>query len=225
MWDAVGRQKALRVNDYAELERFYGRFSHLDPVVTIQEWVEGGEESLQIFGSYCNSEHEVLAAFTARKKLQFPALAGTGIVVEAISLPDIVAPSLALLRALCFRGISEIEYKKDSRDGRLYLIEVNPRHWDQHGLGCAVGVNLTEALYRDITGQPRRPMAQSNRSARWIAERDYVSHVARCLTARAPLRDLLLPFGSARVWSVFDPADIGPFLLQSGLRRSRQQHG
>lgn len=221
VWDAVGRQKALRVDDYSALQGFYRGFAHLDPVVTVQEWVEGGEDALQIFGSYCNDRHDVLASFTARKRLQYPALAGTGIVVEALHLPPIVEPSRALLKALQFRGISEIEYKRDSRNGRLYLIEINPRHWDQHGLGTAVGVNLTEVLYRDLTSQTVRPMTQQPRPVRWIAETDYARHLVRCLLGKAPLADMSLALGAQRTWSLYDSEDRAPLMQQLGLRRDR----
>ncbi len=218
VWDAVGRQKALRVESFEELAAFYAGFSHLDPLVTVQEWIEGGEENLEIFGSYCTSEHEVAAFFTARKRLQYPPGAGTGIIVEALPLPELEQPSRSLLRGLNFRGISEIEYKRDDRDGKLYLIEINPRHWDQHGLGSSVGVNLSETLYRDVTGQPMRVMKQSDRGALWIAEAEYARHVARCVLGRAPLRDAMLALGGNRTWSTFDRKDLRPLLALVGLR-------
>jgi len=221
IWEAVGRQKAARVESFAQLEAYYRAFSHLDPVVTVQEWIEGGEHNLQIFGSYCTPEHEVAAFFTARKRLQYPPLAGTGIVVEALPLPELEEPSRALLRSLAFEGISEIEFKRDDRDGRLYLIEVNPRHWDQHGLGTAVGVNLSEALYRGVTGQPMRVMRQSTERVRWIAEAEYARHLARCVLGRAPWRDIGLAFGSRRTWSVLEREDLGPFLALLGMRSAR----
>lgn len=223
VWDAVGRQKALKLESYAALETFYGGFSHLDPLVTVQEWIEGDEEHLQIFGSVCNAEHEVTAWFTARKRLQYPPLAGTGIVVEALPLPDLEQPSRELLRAVAFRGVSEIEYKRDARNGRLYLIEINPRHWDQHGLGAAAGVNLSEALYRQATGQPPRSMHQVDEPTLWIAEAEYARHLARCALGRAPLRDAALGLGKRRTWSVYDPSDLRPLLVRMGLSRIRRQ--
>ncbi len=219
IWEAVGRQKALRLDTYGALERYYSAFCELDPLVTVQEWIEGNEEDLLIFGSYCDSDHRVLASFTARKRLQYPPLAGTGIVVEALPLPELIEPSVGLLRRVRFRGISEIEYKRDRRDGRIYLIEINPRHWDQHGLGTRVGVNLSEALYRDVTGQASVAMQQDPRSMLWIAEAEYARHVARCLAGRAPLRDLSLGCGAGRTWAVFDREDMGPFWSMLGWKR------
>ena len=223
IWEAVGRQKARRVESFEELAGYYRGFSDLDPLITVQEWVEGGEENLLVFGSYCGADHEVAGYFTARKRLQYPPLAGTGIVVEALPLPRLEEPSRALLRALAFRGISEIEYKLDDRDGALYLIEVNPRHWDQHGLGTAVGVNLSELLYRNVTGQPMRAMRQSTDRVRWIAEAEYARHLARCLLGRAPWSDAVLALGASRTWAVYSPTDPGPFLSLLGLRSARSK--
>jgi len=212
IWESVGRQKALRVESFGALVAFYERFSHLDPLITVQEWVSGGDSSLLIFGSHCSSTHEVAAFLTARKRLQYPPLAGTGIVVEAVRLPELEERSRDLLRVLQFRGISEIEYKEDDRDGTLYLIEVNPRHWDQHGLGSSVGVNLSEALYRDATGQSQRPMRQSGERKLWIAEIEYARHLARCLIGRAPWRDALVGLGAPRVGATLEWGDLGPFI-------------
>ena len=212
IWESVGRQKALRVESYGALEAFYEGFAHLDPLITVQEWISGGDSSLLIFGSHCSPTHEVAAFFTARKRLQYPPLAGTGIVVEAVLLPELEEQSRDLLRVLQFRGISEIEYKRDDRDGTLYLIEVNPRHWDQHGLGSSVGVNLSEALYRDATGQSQRPMRQSGERKLWIAEIEYARHLARCLIGRAPWRDALVGLGAPRVGATLEWGDLGPFI-------------
>ena len=108
-------------------------------------------------------------------------------------------------------------------DGALYLIEVNPRHWDQHGLGTAVGVNLSELLYREVTGQPMRAMRQSTDRVRWIAEAEYARHLARCLLGRAPWSDAGLALGASRTWAVYNPADPGPFLSLLGLRSARSK--
>lgn len=221
IWEAVGRQKALRVASFEELGAFYAGFSELDPLIVVQEWVEGGEKNLQVFGSYCSTDHDVVAFFTARKRLQYPPLSGTGIVVEALRLPELEGPSRALLRRLKFHGISEIEYKRDERSGRLYLIEINPRHWDQHGLGTVVGVNLSEALYRDATRQPARAMVQREEHSLWVAEAEFVRHAARCVTGRAPWRDIALLFGASRTWSVFDRNDYGPIASLVGLSTAK----
>ena len=225
MWDAVGRLKVRRVESFRELEELYESFSRLDPLISVQEFVEGGETNLLIFGSYCSADHEVSAFFTARKRLQSPRLAGTGVAVEAVRLPELEVPSRRLLGRLKFRGISEIEFKRDERDGRLYLIEINPRHWDQHGLGTAVGVNLSEALYRDATGQCPRMMRQSSIRKVWIGEGELMRHVVRVLRGRAPVRDLSILFEANILPSIFDWSDLRPFLALLGLPAKKWRGG
>ncbi|MFU8858770.1 MAG: hypothetical protein ACNA8S_17430, partial [Deferrisomatales bacterium] len=219
IWEAVGRSKASRFETFDELARFHKGVAPIDPHMTVQEWIPGGERSLLIFGSHCAAGGEPTAFFTARKRLQYPALLGTGIVVEALPLPELEAPSRALLKALDFHGISEIELKRHEGTGELHLIEVNPRHWDQHRLGTAVGVNLSEAAYRDATGQPPRPMPQQGKRALWVAEHGFARHAARALLGREPLGDLREVFGAKRTWGVLDPRDIRPFLAMLGLLR------
>ena len=64
-----------------------------------------------------------------------------------------VDSGLRLLKALGFHGISQVEFKRDPRDGRYKLMEVNPRLWQWHGLAAACGVDLPLIAYRDLTGE------------------------------------------------------------------------
>jgi predicted ATP-grasp superfamily ATP-dependent carboligase len=188
--------------------------------MNVQEWIPGDERNLLIFGSYRGRRGEILASFTARKRLQYPPLVGTGIVVEALPVPEIEDASQALLESLGFFGVSEIEFKRDERDERLYLVEINPRHWDQHRLGTKVGVNLSEAAYRDATGQPVPAMTQASGRALWLAEQGLAYHVRRVVKRRAPVAQLLEVFGAPRTWAVFDFSDPRPFLSMLGIVRS-----
>jgi predicted ATP-grasp superfamily ATP-dependent carboligase len=189
IWDAVGREKAVQIDDWHHLEAFYDRIEPLDPVMTIQEYVPGPESSLVIFGSYCRPSGELRAHFTARKLLQVPALRGTGVVVEGLPIEGIVEPSRRLLREIGFSGLSEIEYKVHEKTGTAYLIEINPRHWDQHFLGTACGVNLTLEWYRDLTEPerlvpsraPEEAPRQSPTPVRWIADQEFALYAATAL--------------------------------------------
>lgn len=219
VWDAVGRRKAVKVDTYDEFVNLHARLESLDPLVIVQQWIEGGDSELLIVGAYCNSNFEMSAFFTARKLLQEPPLIGTGIVVEALPIAGIEAPARALLRALRFNGVAEVEFKRDRRDGRIYLIEVNPRHWDQHRVGALAGVDVTEVAYRDATQQAPRQVRQRPEPVRWIAEREFAEHMARAVLGRASLADFAKAFGAERTWSVYDARDRAPLLALLRLRR------
>ena len=76
-------------------------------------------------------------------------------------MQEVVDAGLALLRALWFHGISQVEFKRDPRDGRFKLMEVNPRLWQWHGLAAACGVDLPLIAYRDLTGEQVEPVSKN----------------------------------------------------------------
>ena len=67
---------------------------------------------------------------------------------------EVAAAGLRLLQELHYHGVSQVEFKRDPRDGRYCLMEVNARHWMWHSLAAACGVNLSLAAYRDAVGHP-----------------------------------------------------------------------
>jgi predicted ATP-grasp superfamily ATP-dependent carboligase len=223
IWDVVGREKAVQIDDWKELEAFHRRLEPLDPVMTVQEYVPGPESSLVIFGSYCRPGGEVRAYFTARKLLQAPPLRGTGVVVEGRPIESIVEPSRRLLRAIGFSGLSEIEYKVHERTGTAYLIEINPRHWDQHRLGAACGVNLTLEWYRDLTEPDRLAPGECREAAprqgsvpvRWIADQEFALYAAAATARRGKaLADLREFVRGRKTFAVLDWRDPRPSMRQ-----------
>ena len=223
VWERVGRQKAAMIASFADLLQFYARIEPVAPVATVQEYIPGGDPQLLVFGSYCRPGGRVRAYFTGRKLLQDPPLKGTGLVVEGRPMDTVVAQSHALLEALQFSGISEIEYKLHAATGVPYLIEINPRHWDQHRLGSACGVNLSLELYRDLV-DPRRidspdhddaPPRQRPEAVRWVAEHDLFFHLLQAARRRdGSWRAALAQARGRKTWSVFDWRDPRPGLRQ-----------
>jgi len=85
---------------------------------------------------------------------QHPRTFGTARLAESVWIEDLADAGLRLLRELHYHGISQVEFKRDHRDGRYKLMEVNARHWLWHSLAPACGVNLTLASYADAIGNP-----------------------------------------------------------------------
>lgn len=170
VWDAVGRRKAVVFHERRELESFYASICDFESALCVQEFIPGDDSELVIFGTYFNARSGSAVSYTARKLLQLPPLAGTGIAVQSSPLPQIVGPSMRLLQHVDYIGPAEIEYKLDRRSGQYKLIEINTRFWDQHALGAACGADLARALIDDVVlGRPQRREADG-RTATWIAE-------------------------------------------------------
>jgi D-aspartate ligase len=238
LWKSVGSAKAILVHSPDELRACYQRLANLSPEVLLQEYVAGSDSDIVICGCYVDRKGMLLGHFTGRKVRQSPPLVGTGCIVEAAEVRGVVPLSLRLLRAFGYAGLAEIEFKFDQRSGRLYLIEVNPRHWDQHELGTLVGVNLSWIAYRDIAGMgvaPSMPAYPSGAAYRWIAERELIQGAVRRLVrqlaatpgskarlqaVRGTLREVVSALGHKTIYGLMRLQDPLPgILMWLGLLR------
>lgn len=159
------RRQAFRCEDAAELARDFERARPYRPLV--QEWVPGGDEELYTLGSYVAADGEALGLFSGRKLLQTPPGVGTCRIGEAVWVDEVVEQGLALLRGIGFHGLSQVEFKRDPRDGVYKLMEINPRLWQWHGLATAAGVDLTRIAYLDLIGERPAPARMNGRRRRW----------------------------------------------------------
>ncbi len=93
-------------------------------------------------------------------------------------------------RELGFHGISQVEYKRDPRDGTLRLMEVNARLWQWHSLAAACGVTLVDdgLPRRARTARRRRRPARGAGRRRWVA---LVRHLRESRRERLSLRATL----------------------------------
>lgn len=159
------RRQAFRCHTRAELDEAFELARPYAPLV--QELVPGGDDELYTLGSYLNRDGEALGLFCGRKLRQTPPLVGTARVSEAVWVDEVVSLGVALLHGLGFHGLSQVEFKRDPRDGRFKLMEVNPRLFQWHGLAAACGTDLTRIAYLDLIGEPPAPARSNGASKRW----------------------------------------------------------
>jgi predicted ATP-grasp superfamily ATP-dependent carboligase len=159
------RRQAFRCETSADVERSYADAEAFGPM--LQELVPGGDGELYSLGSYLREDGEALGLFCGRKLRQSPPGIGTCRVGEAVWVEDVVQDGLRLLRALGYHGISQVEFKRDPRNGRYKLMEVNPRLWQWHGLAAACGVDLPVIAYADLLGRQVEPATMNGSGRRW----------------------------------------------------------
>jgi D-aspartate ligase len=182
----------------------------------ISEVIPGGDDRIWTLGSYRAADGVPLASFTGRKLRQWPTRFGTGRAAEAWWDPAYAARGHALLDRLSFHGISQLETKRDPRDGRDYLIEINTRSWLWVGLATAAGVNLPLAAYLDAIGHGRRIPDGHRSGLRWVLATRHIAgavmEIRRGEWTWAGLASTLRPPVREGVW---DLGDIRPGLGQT----------
>jgi len=157
--------QAFRCVTLDEVDRAYADAEPYGPM--LQELIPGGDDELYSLGSYLDEAGEPLGLFSGRKLVQVPPEVGTCRVGEAVWVEEVVDAGLRLLRGLGFHGLSQVEFKRDPRDGRYKLMEVNPRLWQWHGLAAACGVDLPQIAYRDLTGERVEPVSANGARRVW----------------------------------------------------------
>jgi D-aspartate ligase len=159
------KRQNFRCDTPAELEQALAHTEEFGPIV--QELVPGGDDALYTVGSYLDADGNALGVFCGRKLRQTPPGIGTCRVGEAVWVPEVVDAALTLLRAFGYRGVSQVEFKRDARDGRYKLMEINARLWQWHGLASACGVDLPVIAYRDLTGETSPEVSMNGHGKRW----------------------------------------------------------
>jgi predicted ATP-grasp superfamily ATP-dependent carboligase len=91
----------------------------------------------------------------ARRTRQYPRDFGhSSSLVETVDAPLVDAGGRAIVDALGWTGLVEIEFKHDARDDSLKLLDVNGRVWTWHSLGPRAGVDFPYLAWRLSQGLP-----------------------------------------------------------------------
>jgi predicted ATP-grasp superfamily ATP-dependent carboligase len=211
--------RAWRVDDRAQLRARYEEASTLvDPeTIMVQELIPGGGEAQFSYAALC-ANGKPIASMVVRRTRQYPIEFGrSSTFVEAIEQPEVEEPARSLLAALAITGLVEVEFKRDPRDGRFKLLDINPRVWGWHTLGRRVGCDFPYLLWQLTQGEPV-PEVRGRGGVRWIRTATDLPTVARAiwrgqLSVAAYLRSLRGPVEPA----VFAWDDPLPGLLELPL--------
>jgi D-aspartate ligase len=137
-----------------------------------QEIVGQGLTDFYSVCSYIGADGEAHGVFVGRKLEQYPPDFGTGCLVKSEWVPEIAERGVQILKTFGYRGVSEVEFIYDARDGEHKLLDVNTRVWKWIGLPIAAGVDLPWLAYADITGAPERA-PQPRDGIAWTYAKDY----------------------------------------------------
>ena len=213
-WNLIGQRKAFAVQSQAELLDEYRTLEQVTPEILVQELIPGPDSNLFTFGCYLDRKGQLKGSFFGRKLLQYPVGFGTGFLLESAAPSVVQEYSLRILQSVQYRGVAECEFKLDPRDHEFKFIEVNVRHWDQHRLSTACGVNLTELAYLDVIGRDVAKRVPHGIGIKWIADDSFLMMVPQMLLGREiTLAKVLALVRGRRVHGLFSLRDPRPFVI------------
>ncbi|MGH8249505.1 MAG: ATP-grasp domain-containing protein [Steroidobacteraceae bacterium] len=142
----------------SDAEELWGRLAALKPEffpLLLQERIYG--PGVGIFACYDNGQ--AVAFFAHRRLREKPASGGVSVLRESVAPdPQAVLHARKLLERLGWHGVAMVEFKQDSRDGSLRLMEINGRFWGSLQLAIDAGVDFPAILLDVARGLSRQPV-------------------------------------------------------------------
>ena len=79
------------------------------------------------FHGYCSANSDCRPAYTGIKLRSYPAHAGLTSLGCAVANDELATLVTALLAELSYRGLVDLDLRRDARDGQYKLLDFNPR--------------------------------------------------------------------------------------------------
>ncbi len=154
-----------------ELLRMYD--SHEDPAepnFMLQEYIPGGDDTVWMFNGYFDKDSDCLVGFTGKKIRQYPVYTGLTCLGICLRCDEVDQTTRRFMKAVGYRGILDIGYRFDARDGQYKVLDINPRVGATFRLFVGEnGIDVVRAMYLDLTGQKVEASAAPE-GRRWIVE-------------------------------------------------------
>ncbi|HKE89510.1 MAG TPA: hypothetical protein VKB45_04170 [Gemmatimonadales bacterium] len=147
-------EKMFVAHDAAELEAAHRNVESYGVPMLVTELIPGGEADYCSYYTYLDDDGEPLFHFTKRKLRQYPVGFGTGTYHVTDSNAEVAGLGLRFFQAIGLRGLACIEFKRDARDGKLKLIEVNHRFTEPNELLAVAGLDLASLVYNRLMRLP-----------------------------------------------------------------------
>ena len=213
LWaEEFGLQKGFVCRDKTEYTRNLYRVRHVIENIMIQEIIEGPEDRLRMLIAYIDHRGNAHGIFTGRKIRQFPPGFGTGSAFLSSFEPEIIEPSLRLLKTSQYHGMIEIEYKWCQTEQEYKVIEANIRPCRLGGLVEASGVDPLYASFLDLSGHNLTGSYRQKYGVRWFfPARDIPAIIDGLLNRRFSFPDVVRSYKRPRTWCIWDRDDPTPF--------------
>ena len=123
--------------------------------VALQEYIPSETAEDWFCNAWVGGDAGSTVLFTGVKLRMWPPEAGVGSYSQAVDNPELAALSTDVFRILGYRGIVDLDWRFDRRDGRYKLLDFNPRMGSQFRVfETDAGIDVVRAAHLDLTGRP-----------------------------------------------------------------------
>jgi len=170
-------KKFFLVKDHSELFNFAKKLLDLKVKFMICEMVPGPDSLLSSFYTYLTPNGGELFKYTKRVIRRFPVNHGGACYHITDWLPETAELGEKFFKGIQFKGLGNIEFKLDKRDGQLKLIEVNPRITAAQELLVKSGLDIAFIIYSYLIGAEVPARSIPKRNVRlWYPIKDFKAY-------------------------------------------------
>jgi predicted ATP-grasp superfamily ATP-dependent carboligase len=153
----------------------------------LQEYIPGDPSKTILIDGFVD-RHGAIKGMVGRRRLRMdpPLLANTcsDVTIPFAEVEPCVPALLRLFEAVSYRGIFNVEFKFDERDGRFKIIELNPRPFWLIGHIARAGLDLPWMSYLDAQGEAVPTVASYEVGRYGMYEIPDATAIARALASR-----------------------------------------
>lgn len=213
----TGVKMAIALTRAELLERYAALEDPAAPNLMLQEYIPGGDDSVWMFNGYFDAHSACRAGFTGKKLRQHPVHTGSTSLGICLENPEVHRLTVEMMGTIGYRGILDIGWRFDARDGGYKLLDPNPRIGSTFRLFVdARGMDVARWLYLDLTGQPL-PAQAEYQGRKWMVEdRDLESSVDYAREGTLNLEGWLRSLRGVQEGAWWARDDLRPFLRVAG---------
>lgn len=191
--------------------------------LVLQEYIPEDSAEDWICNGYVNPQTGCSIVFTGKKLRAYPPFVGPATLAVPARNEELARQTEAILQAINFAGIMDLDYRLDKRDGQLKLLDFNPR------VGASFrmfededGIDVVRALHLDLTGRIVGRSRHAESRTFIVEPHDLVASFAYLGRGGLTLRSWWRSLGPGR-WETawFSWRDPLPFLTMSVRLLSR----
>jgi len=210
------RKKYLLVNDADELIVKAREVLHMDIRFMICDFIPGPDSLSSSYHTYIDVNGNHLFDYTHKIFRRHHKNEGTASLHETKWLPETAKMGQRFFRGIRFQGIGHIEFKYDLRDGKLKIIECNPRFSAAQQTALKSGLDMGFFTYCSITGMPLPEDCSFEEGVTcWRPLTDILSfrelHRLKEQSFSGWIRSIFKPRITFPYFDIFDPA---PFFME-----------
>jgi predicted ATP-grasp superfamily ATP-dependent carboligase len=169
-------RKMVIVNRPEELVQLYAELEDPeDPNLMLQEYIPARTGADWMFNGYFNADSDCLLGFSGQKLRQTPVYVGMTSLGICRTNSKLIKRTAEWMKQLGYKGILDLGYRYDHRDGEYKVLDVNPRIGATFRLFLGQNnMDVARALYLDMTGQ-EVPRSVCREGRKWMVELDFKS--------------------------------------------------